>query len=161
MAGRVREWALVAAATLLSLAAAEIAARIWITLRWPEGEVYSLTHRTEVRGRFAGDPWCGYGLSPGFRNERFGHNSRGFRGAEFSPKPAPGVVRIAIVGASTVYGAAVKDGETSSVRLQELLVQAGVPAEVINAGVPGWTTAETLRSLEHRVLPLKPDVVIL
>ena len=33
--------------------------------------------------------------------------------------------------------------------------------EVINAGIPGWTTAESLINLHFRVLELSPDMVII
>ena len=31
---------------------------------------------------------------------------------------------------------------------------------MINAGVPGYVVTESLKNLEHRVLPLEPDLVI-
>jgi len=48
------------------------------------------------------------------------------------------------------------------VQLQQLLRDAypGVSIEVINAAVGGYTSAENLRNLKYRVLPLDPDLVI-
>lgn len=66
------------------------------------------------------------------------------------------------MGASTVYGARVDDPDTAARLLEGRLAErlAPRPVEVVNAGVPGWTSGETLLHLEHRVLALEPDAVV-
>ena len=90
-------------------------------------------------------------------------NSLGFRGDEFTAEKPPKTVRIACVGASTTFCSEVSNNAaTWPARLQALL-QAKYPdvnIEVINAGVGGYVITDSLKNLEHRVLPLEPDLVI-
>jgi lysophospholipase L1-like esterase len=142
----------------------EIGARIWVASHWSPELVYVLTHLTEDRGRFTGDPEQGYTTRPNFRDPtgRFTHNSYGFRGHEFEvPKPA-GAVRVVLVGASTIYGIYVSDDETSASQLERRLSKLfpGRQVEALNAGVPGWNSAETLLSLRKRALSLRPDFIV-
>ena len=147
--------------TILTLAAVEGAARLLVWVRWPEGRVEMLTRPTTTRGRYATDPTLGYRMAPDFQMDGFHHNSMGFRGAEFPFERTEGVARIAILGASTPYGPQVRDEETSAARLEELLRQRGIEAEVINAGVPGWTSRETLMNWRLAIRPLAPDVLVI
>jgi len=90
-------------------------------------------------------------------------NSLGFRGDDFERRKPPHTVRIAALGASTTFCAEVSDNhKTWPHRLQEKLAAAypGVRFEVINTAVGGYTAAENLRNLTHRVLPLEPDLAI-
>ena len=90
-------------------------------------------------------------------------NARGFRGEDFSvPKP-PGTFRIVCLGASTTFAAEASSNEAVwTHRLQEILRAAhpGRRIEVINAAVGGYVAADNLKNLQHRVLPLDPDLVI-
>ena len=90
-------------------------------------------------------------------------NSLGFRGDDFERRKPPHTVRIAALGASTTFCAEVSDNhKTWPHRLQEKLAGAypGLKFEVINTAVGGYTAAENLRNLTHRVLPLEPDLAI-
>ncbi len=90
-------------------------------------------------------------------------NSLGFRGDEFERRKPPHTGRFAAIGASTTFCAEVSDNhKTWPHRLQEKLAAAypGVRFEVINTAVGGYTAAENLRNLTHRVLPLDPDLAI-
>lgn len=90
-------------------------------------------------------------------------NSLGFRGDEFERRKPSHTVRIAALGASTTFCAEVSDNhKTWPHRLQEKLAAAfpDVKFEVINTAVGGYTAAENLRNLTHRVLPLEPDLAI-
>jgi lysophospholipase L1-like esterase len=73
----------------------------------------------------------------------------GFRG------PEPVAPRIACLGDSTTFGWGVREEEAWPALLGE---QLGV--EVLNAGVPGYSSYQGLATLD-RVLALKPDVVVL
>lgn len=90
-------------------------------------------------------------------------NSLGFRSDEIARVKPPRTVRIATLGASTTFCAEASSNRTTwPMRLQAKL-QAAYPAvkiEVLNAAVGGYTSEENLKSLEHRVLPLDPDLVI-
>ena len=90
-------------------------------------------------------------------------NSLGFRGDEITQEKPPHTVRIACLGASTTFCAEVSSNhQTWPYLLQQKLRQAypGVNIEVVNAAVGGYVAADNLKNLEHRVLPLDPDLVI-
>ncbi len=76
------------------------------------------------------------------------NNALGFRGPEISQPKPPGVYRVAIVGASTVYGSLNDDPDTISLQLEAMLrEQLGPNIQVVNAGVPSY---EALRELDVR-----------
>jgi len=126
----------------------------YLARAWPfESELYSLPYLTPrdatLRWRFppSGD-----------------RNSLGLRNREIGPKE-PGVHRILFLGDSLVWS-----GETSSGalftdvlerRLNEMRLNADLSFEVINAGIPGYTTWQELEFLKHYGLGMKPDLVIL
>jgi hypothetical protein len=85
-------------------------------------------------------------------------NSRGFVDREHPVEREPGVTRIACLGASTTAG-----GEGSYPRLLERMLEerTGRRFDVMNFGVPGWTTAETMMNYFMNVQDFAPDVVIL
>lgn len=72
-------------------------------------------------------------------------------------------VRIATIGASTTANINLAYAENWPGRLGELLQQAlpDKKVTVINAAVPGFNTAQSIGNLALRVLPFKPDVVII
>jgi len=93
---------------------------------------------------------------------RYHSNSQGFRGTrEYAIVPPEDCLRIVAQGDSVTLGLGVKDDETYSHVLEEMLRQDGIPAEVINAGVPGFGTAEELIQFHEVVEEYKPDLVIL
>jgi lysophospholipase L1-like esterase len=78
------------------------------------------------------------------------------------PKTAPaGVRRIVTLGDSTTFGWAVSEQEAYPVRLEQVLRERGHEVEVINAGIPGYTSYQALRFLERDLLDYGPDVVTL
>jgi lysophospholipase L1-like esterase len=69
-------------------------------------------------------------------------------------------IRIMLFGDSTVLGRSVPQDKTVSAQLEQLLKSKGIDAEVINAGVQGYGTDQSLLLME-RLLPLyNPEVVI-
>lgn len=111
--------------------------------------------------------WQLWTLKPGYevRGNRF-HitiNSHGFRGDEFTIQKPPNTIRIVCLGASTTFsGEATTNAATWPGLLQQHLQKdfPDVKVEVINAAVPGYTAADNLKNLKHRVLALDPDLVI-
>lgn len=93
-----------------------------------------------------------------------GHiNALGLRGPDRPVGKAPGSVRILCVGGSTTFGAGiVGDEKTWPARLESRLAELrpGLPIEVWNAGVPGYTTAENIIYLGLRLIDLGPDLVV-
>ncbi len=89
-------------------------------------------------------------------------NGLGFRGAEVPTKPAGGY-RVAVIGDSATFGSNVNDdGDTMPGRLDALLRAAsrGPAIDAVNAGVPGYNVRQVYYTLLHKVLPLKPDLVV-
>jgi len=89
-------------------------------------------------------------------------NSRGFRNTkEFAvPKPAS-VFRVLSLGDSHTQGYEVRQDFTFSAVLERFLNRHAIRAEVINAGVSGFSTAEALVFLENEGIRYAPDVVVL
>jgi lysophospholipase L1-like esterase len=138
---------------LLALLLAEGVARIYVPHRFTAEQIAVLTMHTSIRGRYAAHPGLPYVLRPSYPS----HNSWGWKGKEFQLKKPPGTKRVVCLGESTTYGGDKPYAEA----LEDLLRRANIPVEVLNAGVPGWTSREVLINFRERVLPLKPDLVIL
>jgi D-alanyl-lipoteichoic acid acyltransferase DltB (MBOAT superfamily) len=107
-------------------------------------------------------------LSPGFVAEmRFGPysvNRWGMRDKDYEKLPAPGTFRIAILGASTIAGWGVGDGETFEALVEERMnrERKGVPFEryeILNFGVPGYQPPQQLPASE-KALSFVPNAVI-
>jgi lysophospholipase L1-like esterase len=88
-------------------------------------------------------------------------NARGQRATNVRDLPLPkpsGVFRIVCEGGSTTFDLlAPDDASTWPARLGTLLAPR---ADVANAGFPGWTSLESLVSLEIRDVDLAPDLVV-
>jgi len=72
------------------------------------------------------------------------------------PKP-PGVTRILCLGDSCTYGTGVTRADAFPALLDQLL---GPSVDVVNAGVPGYTSYQAVRYLESEGLALEPDIVL-
>jgi hypothetical protein len=88
-------------------------------------------------------------------------NSLGFRGPEIAQKKPIDRVRILVVGDSFTFGWGVEEGEMFGRVLESQLTAAGVPAEVISAGVPGYATDQHFIFLRERGFALDPDLVVI
>lgn len=127
-------------ALVLSLAAAEGA------MRWIYRDV---TSTADFRGYFT-RKW----LRADVR-----HNHYGYRGAEFDEAKPHGVFRVAVLGDSFTYGNGVPEASRYSNLVADAVRSRGI--EVLNFGFPGNNWSEHVQTLEHRVLRLRPDVVLL
>ncbi len=89
-------------------------------------------------------------------------NSRGYRGKDFGKKEA-GVFRIATVGDSCTFGLGVPEDLTFARRLERALNVAfeGVQRfDVVNLGVPGYSSFQNRRQVEDELAPLGVDLVL-
>lgn len=84
------------------------------------------------------------------------HNSAGLRGPELSPK-RPGVRRVVAIGGSSTYCVRVTDEFTWPLLLSARL---GEGWEVVNFGVPGYTSAEHVVQTALGLTELDPDLCI-
>ncbi len=86
---------------------------------------------------------------------REGTNVLGFRGGEWSLVKEPGTLRVALLGGSTTES-------TDPARLAQLVTErTGAPCEVFNAGISGWTSAESMLNWFLVLQDYRPDVVVL
>jgi lysophospholipase L1-like esterase len=115
-----------------------------------------------VRNRpFVGPhPRRGFALRPGSESGRYRVNAAGFRGPERAGAPHSGPVILA-VGDSTAFGWGVAEQETWPRQLESYLRDAsGGQLRVINAGVPSYTSSQTLLYLQELLPRLEPAVVL-
>jgi lysophospholipase L1-like esterase len=99
-----------------------------------------------------------------FRGQQCDINAQGFRGDDWPP-PARTAASLRIVGLgdSVMFGWGVAEPDTFLRVLQRELA-ARLPSlhiEVLNSGVPGYNTAMEVATLEHKVLPWRPDLVLI
>ena len=114
-------------------------------------------------GRFKHHRYLGYVTRENYRYEKNRHNKLGFRGEELiQPKPKQ-KFRIIALGGSTTYSDGVNDyKESFPYLLDNYLHQKGLQQiEVVNAGVPGYSSLQSLINLHTRVLDLEPDLIVL
>ncbi len=103
-------------------------------------------------------PHTSYGL-----RRRGRVNSLGFSGDEWDYEKTPGVPRILCLGASTTQGGSAAGLAGSYPFLLEAGLEAhtGWDFEVLNAGVSGWTTSETLVTWFLLLRDFEPDLIII
>ncbi|MFH1465430.1 MAG: GDSL-type esterase/lipase family protein [Pseudomonadota bacterium] len=76
------------------------------------------------------------------------------------PRPA-GRERILLLGDSSWFGFGVADDQTMAAQLGERLRQHGLDAEVINGGVPGYSTEQTRIQLDEQGWGYDPTLLLL
>lgn len=89
-------------------------------------------------------------------------NSKGFRGRLINQKKPKNTFRIFCIGDSCTFGLGVRYFEAYPYILERLLNEnsSKIKYEVINAGVPGYSSLQGLRFLERDILKYKPDLII-
>ena len=117
--------------------------------------------RQNPENYFIPHPYTLYMPNPGFK--AYGkpqHNSLGFRGKEIDP-PAD-KFRIFCLGGSTTYGWLEHDSDkTYPMQMAVALSGERKDLEVINGGLPMGASPDILSTFQYRVLPLKPDLLVL
>lgn len=91
-------------------------------------------------------------------------NSLGLRDREYEISKPQGTFRILVLGDSNTFGIGVEQEKVFTEILERSInenEQITRPVEVINAGVPGYGTAQELLFYETKLKVLEPDVVIL
>jgi lysophospholipase L1-like esterase len=90
-------------------------------------------------------------------------NSNGFRGKEFIAGKPDSTIRICCIGNSCTFGWEIAEGKTYSDILRGQL-KSRFPTqkfEVINCGVPGYTSHQGLTLLKEKILDFDPDIITL
>lgn len=108
--------------------------------------------------RLVGAPYVQFTTNPNFA----GHNALGYRGARTAIEKPADTYRIVTIGASTTYGFGLTERQTYPRQLQDILREdyGYENVEVVNAGVPSYTSFEVLSNFQFRVLELDPDLII-
>jgi lysophospholipase L1-like esterase len=117
----------------------------------------------EPGARFVSHPYLGYALTPDWvdPSRKTHHDASGFRGP--SPDSRPDRILIATLGGSSTYGTGIVEDEATypavlGTRLRETRKDDRI--QVLNAGVPGYTSFESFTSLAFRVLDQRPRVLV-
>jgi lysophospholipase L1-like esterase len=98
--------------------------------------------------------------APGAVHKKWKLNSHGFRGPEIPERPAPGVTRVMVLGASEAFGLyESKDMEFPAV-LQRILETEGA-FEVVNAAIPGMTLRTMKPYWEAWAARFAPSIVLI
>lgn len=90
----------------------------------------------------------------------FETNPDGLQPAQAKRQKQAGVMRIMLFGDSAVVGRSAPEPARVHLQLQDLLRRAGCRAEVINAGVEGYSTDQALIRMEQLLPRYRPDVAI-
>jgi lysophospholipase L1-like esterase len=89
-------------------------------------------------------------------------NNIGFRGEDVNLEKEPGVSRIVMLGDSFTFGAGVRDDETFSAVLEEILNASGTGKfEVLNLGVESYSPVLEYILLKRNIDRLDPGIVIM
>ena len=123
-------------------------------------------------GRFVASAFTGYSNKPNWQlnhntiKESF--NSFGFKSPEFKVKKDNSTVRVVALGGSSVYGYPLENNQTWPHFLSNYLSSDTSSIlndynnfEVINTGVGGYTTYQSVGLLFSKILDLDPDLIIL
>lgn len=86
--------------------------------------------------------------------------SRGMRGIELPATKDDFEVRVAILGDSCAFGFGIAQRRTMAGAFERRMRAGGRNVSIINAGVPGYTSLQSLRRFERDVLPLEPDIAV-
>jgi len=92
-------------------------------------------------------------------------NSHGMRDRERSLQPAPGTIRVALLGDSMMVGSEVPldktVGQVLERQLDAALAPSGHSIEVLNFAVGGYTLSQEYLALRKRVWAFRPNIVLL
>jgi len=145
------------------VAAAEIGIRVWDLA---DPGIRTMPLPGEYQGLFRPDEELFWSLSPNlrlrFQGETVVTNAMGFRASQEVGDKLPGEFRILSLGESTTFGPGVANDRTYSAVLERLLQETDDTRSfrVINAGVPAYSSFQSLMYLKRRGLALEPDLVL-
>ena len=108
------------------------------------------------------DGWTGFRLRPGVSGqEAFVTNDQGMHAPRsFTLAKPPGVLRVAVLGSSVVYGLASRFADTIPGVVERELEANGQRAEVLNFGTHAFTILNLSALLQAYVHQFEPDVVV-
>jgi len=87
-------------------------------------------------------------------------NEQGRRDRMRTLDPAPGTLRIAVLGSSTTAGLEVEQPQTYTAQMEKDLSEPGRPVEVLNFGSEGFGAAQDYYTLRDQVWKYHPQIVM-
>jgi len=89
-------------------------------------------------------------------------NAKGYRGPDFAADKPPGTIRMMVYGGSSAFDPNAGSDQDWPRRIERLLREAGFPrVEVINAGIPAHSAADSLGRFFAEGHLFRPDYVLL
>ncbi|MBN1427519.1 MAG: hypothetical protein JXB07_03985 [Anaerolineae bacterium] len=147
---------------IMGLIVLEVGLRLWFGSHGTEHEqMMYVAERTVIDAHMAqviGVPYLNYILNPNWEDI----NERGIRGELVAvPKPE-GVYRILALGGSTTFGHGLTSDESWPTQMERILRDdyGYTNVEVVNLGVPGYYSLDSVVSLATRGLAHEPDLVV-
>ena len=124
---------------------------IWMRFNNPHRDDSSMQRDPQLFWRFRCDGSAGMKI-----------NEQGLRGEETSVSKPAGVFRVLCLGDSSTFGCNVPLKQTYPYLLERLLRQRNPQRsiEVLNAGVPGYSSYQGMRALETWLADYQPDLVV-
>lgn len=159
----VAPWLLLVSTSALCLLAVEVSLRVFLPARplddgSPPGRFHTLRYAESPVSRHVLEAAP---LDVDLDDGRHFHvNSKGYRGDEFSWSKPPGVLRIAVYGGSAAFDIYQSEGGDWPARVGRILAERGDRVEVINAGIPGHTSIESVGRLLAEGHRIDPDFVL-
>jgi lysophospholipase L1-like esterase len=98
-----------------------------------------------------------------FKGAKVSTNQWGMRDQHYELKKSENTTRIALLGASYVFGSGVSNTETFESVLEEMLNDkrdSGYGIEILNFATSGRTAVRQTAILEYKVFPFSPDIVL-
>ena len=142
---------------LVFLTAAEVFARLDDKITW--GAPFLGPYTNE---RLLNQDSVGFRGRPNFRYQKWRMNNLGFRGPDITSSPAPGVRRIAVIGASETFGLFESDGAEYPARMQVILDSiAPGRYEVINVALPGLSIASMVPYIQRAVVQTGASILVI
>ena len=105
------------------------------------------------------DPVLFWRLKPGAKDDESEINVHGMRGPAMEKVRTPGALRVLLLGDSVPYGFKLEDGKTIADRMRYILGRSR-PVEVINGGVVGYSSFQTMRYFQCELASYNPDFVV-
>jgi lysophospholipase L1-like esterase len=163
MGGAVRDTAIILLITALMMASVEIGVRIFAPqdLRTEYIEGGPLGLKDPVLGHVNRPNVHAHVRAPEFKVE-YVVDSRGFRANNIQENNdgSDAATKILLIGDSFTFGAANQYDEIWAVKLSQLFKENDSDVEIINAGVPGYSTAQQALFLERIFDDIRPDYVV-
>jgi len=133
-----------------------------IQLGWEAGKVRDLVYVPDAELFFRLTPDLDVAETGNPRIFDLQTNALGLRGGPIARHKAPGRYRVLAVGDSCTFGSGAGTNDTYPAQLERQLgaLRPDLDFEVLNAGVPGFTSYQALRYLEIEGFDLVPDAVL-